>query len=104
MDKKTWIIGICCSEGDGIDIYKIICTKEQAKKYLLRRVHADLLEEYDTIDKAVKEYGSHYCTETIDDIVEERDGNLLCAYATFYDYHIDYTAIAEDDLFVAELV
>ena len=39
--KYQWIIGICCSENDGVKLYKYTGTVKKMKKRLLRLIKED---------------------------------------------------------------
>ena len=82
---QNWIVGICCTESDGVNLYRVNGTKEQVKKYLIDCVREDKQNDEDSWD---------YGDEDIAEIREERDGSMS-AFATYSDYHIDYTAIPE---------
>ena len=103
MDKKqNWIIGVCCTESDGIYIGRVHGTKGQVKEYLATLAVEDMLNAYDSLEEAVDEYGN-YCTTKASEVDESDDGKELNAYGTYSDYHIDYTARLEDDVEIEEL-
>lgn len=83
--KYQWIIGICCSENDGVKLYKYTGTVKKMKKQLLR-----LIKEDKKNDKENWESGS----ETVAEISDESNGEETCFYGYgFYSYyHIDYMA------------
>lgn len=43
--KYQWIIGICCSENDGVKLYKYTGTVKKMKKRLLRLIKEDKKNE-----------------------------------------------------------
>ena len=86
--KKNWTIGICCSESDGVDTFRVRGTKTQVKKYLVNCVKSDKENDEDKFDMG---------TLNVKDIDEDKYTSELSAYATYSDYHIDYTARPEDD-------
>lgn len=79
----NWIIGVCCTESDGVFIYRIYGSREQVKEKLLELVKQDQESNLESWD---------YGTETVEDI-EERGLNELYAYGCYADYHIDYSAV-----------
>lgn len=85
MNRYDWIIGICCSEADGVRIYRFRGTIEETKNKLLSLIKGDRSNDEDNWD-----YG---CEET-DDIRAEDNGlgYELYGYGCYSDYHIDYTA------------
>lgn len=85
MGKRVWVIGIANSEADGVRINNFYGTTDEVKKLLIRLVNTD---------KENDEENFEYGTETTDEIGDEL--NELNAYATYSDYHIDYTAIPWD--------
>ena len=93
MEKKNWIVGICCTDADGVNLYRVYGTKDQVKQYLVDC----LLSDKDN-DPDMYEYGD----ETVDEVSEERDGTLN-AFATYSSYHIDYSAKSEDNCEIEEL-
>ena len=68
---------------------KVIGTKSQVKKLLLDMAIADA---------EIAEYINRWESgaETIDDVVESKDGSLYC-YQCFDDFHIDYSAIPDTE-------
>lgn len=81
-EMEVWIVAVCNSAADGVCIQKAYGEEGQIKKTLIGM----LLEDRES-DPGAYDYG----TETVDDIVSE--GKTLNAYATYSDYHIDYTAV-----------
>ena len=60
--KYQWIIGICCSENDGVKLYKYTGTVKKMKKRLLR-----LIKEDKKNDKENWESGSETVAELSDE-------------------------------------
>lgn len=87
-----WIIAITSSEADGTILNKFHGTKNEIKALLINMVNNDKSNDEDNFD---------YGTETFDEI--EDDSKTLNAYATYSDYHIDYTAMKMDDITTVEL-
>lgn len=85
MDRYDWIIGICNSEKDGVELLRYRGNKEEMKEKLVSLIHADRL-----MDKELWEYGC----ESSDDIQVEDNGlgYELYGYGNYINYHIDYTA------------
>lgn len=86
MERHDWIIGICSSDSDGVNIYRFRGTIEETKEKLL-----SLIKE----DKEKDEYESwtHGSEEICD--IEATDNGLgyeLYGYGCYEQYHIDYTA------------
>ena len=83
--KYQWIIGICCSENDGVKLYKYTGTVKKMKKRLLR-----LIKEDKKNDKENWDFGS----ETVAELSDESNGEetCFCGYGSYSYYHIDYMA------------
>lgn len=91
MDKKNWIVGICCSCVDGV----IICrrngrTVNQMKELLVEEVKKAICN-----DPVFFDFG----TDAICGVEEkETDGIFsLYAYASFGDYHMEFEAVVDSD-------
>lgn len=80
--KEQWIIGICNTEGDGVDLVGFYGTEDEMKAELVGMVHSDS-EEDDSY-----EYG----TEDVNEVSIRYGGTELYAYGCYSDYHIDYSA------------
>ena len=88
MEKRDWIVAICNSASDGIDILKFRGSKQEMKEKLLSLIK----EDKDNEDFNIWEYG----TESIDEI---RDYDVeLYGYGCYCDYHTDYTAREFNDI------
>lgn len=94
MKEKNWIIGVCCSDGNGVHLEFKKGTELQIKKYLVRLVKEDRKNNPD-------EFDIDQSTTSVEEIRVE--DNALLGYALFSDYHIDYTAMQESDLIRAAL-
>ncbi len=88
MEETNYIIGICCTDADGVKLFKTCGTKEEIKNLLVNCVKKDRQND---------EEGWDYGCESTAEVTEEENG-CLNAYATYHDYHIDYTAIPEDKI------
>lgn len=88
-DEKSyiWQVGICSSDEDGVNLYRVQGTKEQIKKYLLSRVNTDRDANPD---------GWDYGTESLDEIAKNSDSEFY-AYGSYDGYHIDYSAKIETE-------
>ncbi len=84
--KTRWLIGICNSDADGVVVYAVLGTKNEVKKHLVNLVKEDKREDSERFDSG---------TTALKDVYEESNGTLS-AYATYYDYHIDYVATPDD--------
>lgn len=78
---QIWIIGICNSEGNGVNLLRFIGTDAEAKEELLHHVMDDKQNDMDTYDSG---------TESLDEI--EKVDHSFYAYGNYRDYHIEYTA------------
>lgn len=81
-----YIIAICNTASDGICMYRFRGTFEELKRKLIELVMEDKENDEDAWD---------YGTESVDEI--DMCGSDINAYATYHDYHIDYTARAFAD-------
>lgn len=82
MNRTDWIIAIANSASDGIIIRRFFGTEDEVKNLLVCLV---------VEDKENDEDGYEYGTESSADV--ETDGiGRFNAYATYSDYHIDYSA------------
>ena len=85
MDRYDWIIGICCTESDGVKLFRFYGSKDEMKEKLLSLINEDRKN-----DKECWDYGC----ECLDDISVEDNGlgYELYGYGCYANYHIDYTA------------
>ena len=81
--KEQWIIGICNTNGDGVDLIGFYGTEEETKAKLVDLVQSDARENDD---------GYEYGTESVDEVAVRYQNTELYAYGCYYDYHIDYSA------------
>lgn len=79
---KDWIIAISNSEADEVEIHRFYGSEHDLKTVLLNLVERDRDNDLDSFD---------YGTESIDEI--ESNSITLSATATYYNYHVNYTAI-----------
>lgn len=86
MDRYDWIIAACSSAATGVAICRFYGSIEETKEKLVSLI----LEDKNDADENSWSCGS----ETIDEIdaVDNGVGFELCGYATYNDYHIEYTA------------
>lgn len=87
--QTEWIIAIGNSEVSSVPIFKFFGTEDEVEGLLLRLVSEGRENDPDNFDMG---------TETVDDIDNNGDGELN-AYATYTDYHIDYTAKRYDRIY-----
>ena len=82
--KEQWIIGVCNTDCDGVDLFTFCGTEEEMKEKLVEMVRYDK-ENDDSYD---------FGTESSDEIRTVcKGGDLeLYAYGNYCNYHIDYTA------------
>lgn len=80
-----WIIGVCNTDADGVQIMRFSGTEDQVKELLVKLVLEN--QENDTENW---EYG----TESVEDVKDESCGlgHEFYAYGCYSNYHIDYTA------------
>ncbi len=86
--KEQWIIGICNTDSDGVDLVGFYGTEDEVKAELFGMVQSDR-EEDD---------GYEYGTESVDEVEVRWNGTELYAYGCYYDYHIDYSAKRLSDI------
>lgn len=86
--KEEWIIGICNTDGDGVDLIGFYGTEAEVKAKLVEMVQEDKLEG------GRYEYG----TESIDNVGVRWNGTELYAYGCYSNYHIDYSAKRLSDI------
>lgn len=87
MENDEWIITIADTSVDGVAINRFYGSKKEVKELLLKLLNADRENDAGAFD---------YGTETVDEI--DNNGTELNAYATYFSYHIDYTAILLNDI------
>ena len=88
--KEQWIVGICNTNGDGVDLIGFYGTEDEMKTALVDMVQFD--REVDEEDDY--EYG----TESVEEVEVRYNGTELYAYSCHYDYHIDYSAKRLSDI------
>lgn len=89
--RKNYLVGICNTEDDGVTLSRVNGTECMIIKYLIKLLKSDR--------KVIEEnYGScfDYGAETAEDIIKRQDGSLH-AFATYNNFHIDYSAIPESE-------
>ncbi len=82
--RTNWLVGVCNTEADGVILTRVNGTEKQIKRYLLKLLKSDRIEDLDSFD---------YGTTTEDEIESDNEG--FYAYAVYSTYHIDYNAIKE---------
>lgn len=85
--KYKWVIGICDTEGDGVDLVGFYGTEDEMKAKLVEMVQND------------REYSDSYVggTESVDEVAVRYSGTELYACGSYSCYHIDYSAKRLDD-------
>lgn len=91
---EMWLLGICNTDRDGVDIIRVQATRQEMKEYLVSCVQEDREE-----DDGAFEYG----TDTAEE-VEENGDTVLNAYGNYSNYHIDYTARLLSDIELVEIL
>lgn len=84
---NEWIITIADTSLDRIIINRFYETKKEVKELLLKLLDKDKKNNAGAFD---------YGTETVDEIND--NGTKSNTYATYFSYHIDYTAILLNDI------
>lgn len=89
--KHNWIIATCNTDCEGVDIYRFSGTIYETKEKILSMITEDIKE-----DEENYEHGS----EKVEDIKAIIDGIWfeMNGYASFSDYHIEYTAIEVNNI------
>lgn len=85
-NRYDWIIATCSSEATGVSICRFRGSIEETKEKLVSLILGD---------KNMADEDSWCCgSETIDEIdaVDNGVGFELCGYATYNNFHIEYTA------------
>jgi hypothetical protein len=80
--KHQWIVGVCNTDSDGVDLIGFYGTEDEMKAKLV-----EMVQEFRLEDDSY-EYG----TETVDEVDVRWNGTELYAYGCYSDYHIDYSA------------
>lgn len=84
--KRTWLVGVGNTEADGVVISRVYGTDYQVKRHLMKLIRKNRENDPENWDNG---------TERIRELDVSGDGGRIEGYATYYDYHIDYTAVAE---------
>ena len=101
MSKEIWVISVCNTKDDGVWISRVRGTKKKVKEYLFSFAAEDMASYgYDDDEENIDE---SYGVKSINDVVESRDGKELNIYATYSNFHIDYTASLQSNLKIQEL-
>ena len=89
MKNNLWIIGICNSESDGVELRQVIGTADDIKTYLCKRLLSDKENNEDGYDYGTESIDEIYVAYAPDQEKTERTITRIEAYATYSDYHID---------------
>lgn len=94
-DRFTWIIGICGSESSGVYLESFEGTEKDIKSYLAKLVSEDVERNIDSLESATTE------AEEIN-YYDDPSRTKLYGWASFEDYHIEYSATKLDTLLKKE--
>lgn len=89
MESKDWILTVANSSAEEPVLYRFHGTEKQVRKKLASFVREDKKNDREEFD-----YG---CTKP-EEFESENNGMRLYGYATYGDYHIDYTADVLDSI------
>lgn len=89
--EKLWIIGIGGSDEDGVGFIKFNGTDKEVKRCLM-----ELVNDRNEFEIAEHDDEMEFGTEDISEI--SKVGSGYYAYASFYDYHVDYMAVPFEDI------
>lgn len=99
--KELWIIGIANSESERVVIQQVLGTLNEVKNHLVNLIKEDRKNDEENYD-----FGS----DDVDDIeeyyVDNDDSNKIYqleGFATYLEYHINYTATLTSENTVIEL-
>ena len=99
--KELWIIGIANSESERVVIQQVLGTVGEVKNHLIKLIKEDKKNDEDNYD---------FGTDDVDDIeeyyVDNNDLNKIYqleGFATYHEYHINYTATLASKNTVIEL-
>ena len=98
MEKHDWIIGICCSASDGVNLWKFSGTKDEVKAKLFSLIEEDRENDFETWEHGTESIDEIAERNTIREIVEGNCVPELYGYGSYYDYHIDYSAKVIDHI------
>ena len=93
MDNRmNWVIRVCCSGSDGVDIHRVYGNKEDVIDYMNDLMKVERQEKFDDIDEG---FGG---TDVVD-VSEKHNTALGVLYGCncFYDSHTDYSAYPEEE-------
>lgn len=99
--KELWIIGIANSESERVVIQQVLGTVGEVKNHLVKLIKEDKKNDEENYD---------FRTDDVDDIeeyyVDNNDLNKIYqleGFATYHEYHINYTATLASENTVIEL-
>ena len=99
--KELWIIGIANSESERVVIQQVLGTVGEVKNHLVKLIKEDKKNDEENYD---------FGTDDVDDIeeysVDNNDLNKIYqleGFATYHEYHINYTATLASENTVIEL-
>ena len=85
--KINWVIGVCCTDGDGVEIYRVYGTKKQVMEYIRDMMRKERKEDSWKYD---------YCIKVAENKCSWTQGYIY-GCNVFHDYHTDYSAYPETD-------
>ena len=88
--KEQWIVGICNTNGDGVDLIGFYGTEDEMKAALVEMIQSGRTDD--------EEDDYEYGTESVEGVDVRHGGTELYAYSCHYDYHIDYSAMRLSDI------
>lgn len=99
--KELWIIGIANSESERVVIQQVLGTVGEVKNHLVKLIKEDKKNDEENYD---------FGTDDVDDIeeyyIDNNDLNKIYqleGFATYHEYHINYTATLASENTVIEL-
>jgi len=99
--KELWIIGIANSESERVVIQQVLGTVGEVKNHLVKLIKEDKKNDEENYD---------FGTDDVNDIeeyyVDNNDLNKIYqleGFATYHEYHINYTATLASENTVIEL-
>mgnify|MGYP007106870995 FL=1 len=99
--KELWIIGIANSESERVVIQQVLGTVDEVKNHLVNLIKEDRKNDEENYDLG---------SDDVDDIeeyyVDNDDSNKIYqleGFATYHEYHINYTATLASENTVIEL-
>ena len=86
-EKMNWVIGVCCTDCDGVEIHRVYGTKKQVKAYMTSMMREERKEKSDEYD---------FCHRVANNDCWLTSGELY-GVNVFNDHHTDYSAYVEKE-------